>query len=567
MGGKPVDDIDLPRTSQKWKGVSKFQRPSEGAGIVLKSKKTAAVRFPYDEFIIGRIKREIDGRKWNNTTKCWEFPVVNIGKVVEIFGEGNIKLSEGARKKLVSETKRRKELDAIRVKDDTDLTIKTSIPLFPFQKVGVEFCNRAGGRAMIADQMGLGKQITDDTLVLTPCGWKRADQITLDDEIMGSDGKAHSILNIYPNQNGEVDVYRMTFSDRTFVDCDVRHLWGVYSRNDLRRNNDMRIMSTQDLLDAGLWWKNGNGYEGMKWFIPNLSNVQFDKQETELDPYLYGLLLGDGHVGKNRLRFYSVDQELLESWPNELIKTKYVHSTTGVITLELIASVFSGTPMKAPEKFILNEYKYNIESVRRNVLRGLLDTDGTITNGRIRFCSTSIQLATDVIELARSLGYWATLGTPFETTISTLDGNRRKTGTYTYIVTLSGIADASEVFRLSRKASRPVKQGKTYNVGIRSIEKIYTSDKLRCFHVDSEDNLFIVQGYNLTHNTAQAIGFAITNNAKTLIVCPKSVTLQWAEEIKKFTGKNSTIWTTQTVEINPSGKVLNWRKVKNSIVS
>ena len=157
LGGKPVDDIDLPRTSQKWKGVSKFQRPSEGAGIVLKSKKTAAVRFPYDEFIIGRIKREIDGRKWNNTTKCWEFPVVNIGKVVEIFGERNIKLSDGARKKLIKETKRRKELDTIRVKDDSELTVKTIIPLFPFQKVGIEFCNRAGGRAMIADQMGLGK--------------------------------------------------------------------------------------------------------------------------------------------------------------------------------------------------------------------------------------------------------------------------------------------------------------------------------------------------------------------------------------------------------------------------
>lgn len=152
-----VEHLELPRTRLQHKGTSTGGQDSPGAaGIVLKSKRTAVVKFPYNEIIINRIKREIDGRKWNNDIKAWEFPVVNIGKVVEIFG-GNVKLSKSAKTQLLKETKRRKDLDTIRVKEDTELIVKTSIPLFPFQKVGVEFCNRAGGRAMIADHMGLGK--------------------------------------------------------------------------------------------------------------------------------------------------------------------------------------------------------------------------------------------------------------------------------------------------------------------------------------------------------------------------------------------------------------------------
>ena len=152
-----VENLELPRTRHVPSSTSTRGQDAPGAaGIVLKDKRTAMVKFPYNEIIINRIKREIDGRKYNAAHKAWEFPVVNIGKVVEIFG-GNVKLSKSANTQLLKETKRRKDLDTIRVKEDTDLKIDTLIPLFPFQNVGVEFCNRAGGRAMIADQMGLGK--------------------------------------------------------------------------------------------------------------------------------------------------------------------------------------------------------------------------------------------------------------------------------------------------------------------------------------------------------------------------------------------------------------------------
>ncbi len=41
---------------------------------------------------------------------------------------------------------------------------------------------------------------------------------------------------------------------------------------------------------------------------------------------------------------------------------------------------------------------------------GLLDTDGWVEKwGSVRFCTSSYRLATDVVELVRSLGGWCTL--------------------------------------------------------------------------------------------------------------------------------------------------------------
>lgn len=157
MMDESVDSLSLPRFSYAPKATNQSNNKKQ-IGIVLINNKTAAVRFPWNEEAVRRIKSEIDGRKWNPDIKSWEFPTVQLPKVVRIFGgPDRVKMTGDVEKALKSELIRRKELDEIRVKDDTDLDVSTKIPLYPFQKVGVEFVDRAGGRALIADAMGLGK--------------------------------------------------------------------------------------------------------------------------------------------------------------------------------------------------------------------------------------------------------------------------------------------------------------------------------------------------------------------------------------------------------------------------
>lgn len=119
---------------------------------------TIMVSFAYNSELLERFKFEIDGRKWNSEEKCWEVPFPQLPKMVTLFG-GPKNITADARVKQLhrEEISRRKLLDETRVKDDVDIQISLKLPLYNFQKVGVDFIDKAGGRALVADQLGLGK--------------------------------------------------------------------------------------------------------------------------------------------------------------------------------------------------------------------------------------------------------------------------------------------------------------------------------------------------------------------------------------------------------------------------
>lgn len=81
------------------------------------------------------------------------FPSVSIDKVVENAVASELKwMSE--------DEKRKQKLSDIEKKTDTTFNVKgLKMEMYPYQKVGVEFLTESGGRALIADAMGLGKTI------------------------------------------------------------------------------------------------------------------------------------------------------------------------------------------------------------------------------------------------------------------------------------------------------------------------------------------------------------------------------------------------------------------------
>jgi SNF2 family DNA or RNA helicase len=180
LEGKDISHLDLPRQIYK-------KTVNLNIEMWTVNKSTIGVSFAYDRELLERFKFEIDGRKWNKEDRHWEVPAPQIVKMVELFGgPTNISADDGVKKMYREEIKRRKHLDEIRVKEDTDIEIPTKLDLFPYQKVGVEFVIRAGGRAMIADSMGLGKTVQaigyaayngSKTLIICPksvvVGWAR----------------------------------------------------------------------------------------------------------------------------------------------------------------------------------------------------------------------------------------------------------------------------------------------------------------------------------------------------------------------------------------------------------
>jgi SWI/SNF-related matrix-associated actin-dependent regulator 1 of chromatin subfamily A len=156
--GDDVSDLQLPRT--KTSHVEHTQREEQSGPIEvhLKDAKTAYIVMPYNKLLLERFKYEIDGRKWNGDEKRWEFPSVHLPKLKRIFPEAS--LSSSAEKLLNKLQERREHLDEIRELEDVEFDIPgLQLQLYPYQRTGVKFVDRAGGRCLIADAPGLGKTV------------------------------------------------------------------------------------------------------------------------------------------------------------------------------------------------------------------------------------------------------------------------------------------------------------------------------------------------------------------------------------------------------------------------
>jgi len=79
--------------------------------------------------------------------------------------------------------------------------------------------------------------------LFTPNGRKRIGDIVIGDKIIGSDGKSHDVIGVYPQ--GIKKVYKMTFSDGYSMECSSEHLWKVFER----RKGFENVLTVNELLD------------------------------------------------------------------------------------------------------------------------------------------------------------------------------------------------------------------------------------------------------------------------------------------------------------------------------
>jgi SWI/SNF-related matrix-associated actin-dependent regulator 1 of chromatin subfamily A len=153
-----VSNISLPRTKTSYKEPSQKKTETGPIEVALKDKSTAYMIMPYNKLLLEQFKYEIDGRKWNAEARNWEFPAVHLPKVRKLFPQAIF--TKDAEKVLSQLIERREALDEIRQLEDTDITIPgLKLTLYPYQRTGVKFVDRAGGRCLIADAPGLGKTV------------------------------------------------------------------------------------------------------------------------------------------------------------------------------------------------------------------------------------------------------------------------------------------------------------------------------------------------------------------------------------------------------------------------
>ena len=367
-----------------------------------------------------------------------------------------------------------------------------------------------------------GGPLLVDTKVITPFGYRRMGDLKAGDIISATDGSMQKV--VYRKDFGKLPCYKLTFIDGSSVIASYDHLWNIRRTsyrskkrilNDLPLQDDWRVWTTEDIVSFVNNKKYGNLKNG-NIVIPLCEPVKFTLgvgrgHKPSIDPYLLGLIIGDGCitdniVKHNNVMFTTSDEEILNAFvkagysPHRRSANKeidYIFKSKEFVD-ELRYMGLAGC--NSESKFIPRLMKFGTIEERTAILQGLMDTDGTVDKrGNCSYCTISKQLAEDVKFLVDSLGGLAT--------ISKHQSAYKKNGVKvtckdSYILYIK-FQDTSNLFRLTRKK----KYAKLYNGGIsectrRVVSAEYVGEReCCCIAVDNKKSLFMVEDFIVTHNS------------------------------------------------------------------
>lgn len=241
-----------------------------------------------------------------------------------------------------------------------------------------------------------GKEISDNQIVATTKGLKKHGDLIVGDYVFGRDGTPVKVLWVSEKTRSE---YVVSFSDGAKIECHGNHEWTVYNR--FRHKEE--TIETKHMASSTIY--NGDGKRGSRYKYHVDSNVcvMFDSRNIDLDPYVLGAWLGDGDSSCGIIHIGNNDVEIIG---NSTYKFKESKGTTTrkFYSPELNLLLKNNGLIK--NKHIPDMYKYNSVEVRKNVIAGLIDTDGYVyhRNGRITISNTNKRIIDDAAFILRSLG-------------------------------------------------------------------------------------------------------------------------------------------------------------------
>ena len=358
--------------------------------------------------------------------------------------------------------------------------------------------------------------------VLTPTGWTTIGQLKVGDLVLGRDGQAQVVEAVF--EKGEREVYSITDTlGGTSYSC-LDHPWFTTTFKERKRGKPGQVRSLRE-IKSSLTTKSFDNPRTPNHILPSLATLQFSQQSIPLDPYLLGCLLGDGWVGKS-VGYSTADDVLRKEVSTrlaplglQLVHQKDYHyavtqvqpkrkpvgpNQRGRVThpLKVIYKQLGLFGKKAWEKFVPTSYIFNTEEVRLAVLRGLMDTDGTVKsrNGEATFYTASLQLAEGVVSLVNSLG-GSTRVTQRLREPRKMSSDRSKVTTFrtSYAVTIN---ICENPFFLPRKADLYRSGRKRHSRRISAVE-YYSTEATRCIRVSGIEHLYITDDFVVTHNTAE----------------------------------------------------------------
>ena len=398
--------------------------------------------------------------------------------------------------------------DAASIMDEDKKIISVS-PSFDLSVGGIP----EGCFVALTGKEKIGKASSINSLIHTPFGPKKMKNIHVNDLVCTPSGGVSRVDGVYPQ--GKMEIYKVTFDDGSYTECTKDHIWKVQKTG--RKEYELKTLN-EILLDGPLIAH--DKAKRVKWYIPITKPVIYNEKPVLMHPYLLGCILGDGGITTNSIIFTTADQEMVDRL-NSLLPHPYsfkhggrycykLNSNKNINKYRLYLEKYGLMGLSSHYKFIPKDYLYNSIENRLELLRGLLDTDGSVIKDKnnphkgtgIEYSTTSIRLARGVRQLALSLGGKVTIAKKRFTKNNT---SEKRFYSYRLIIAFN---DPSIAFWLPRKKNICVQRNKPDLK--RSIIDIQLSriDEAQCIHLDDDNHLYLVDDYIVTHNTTLALWIA-----------------------------------------------------------
>lgn len=334
------------------------------------------------------------------------------------------------------------------------------------------------------------KGLALDTPLPTPTGWTTMGEVKTGDTLFDMHGKQTTVIGKSEVKN--IGCYRVTFNNGAEIICDEEHRWVAGIGKNARReinSKGWKVHTITELFEA----KNNDEPVVM----PVTGQIDCEEKDLQVNPWVLGYWLGNG---SKRCATISCDRQdkddivqLLEDNGEQIGAIRHdprgnavsIGVRGGLITRLRNIGVLNNKHI--PADYLRASYNQRLE-----LLKGLVDSDGTIDKqrGRVTFSSVDKNLADGIAELARSLGE----------VVITNSGDRHgfgKTVTEYRVQWKPVVCPAA----LPRKVERFQPRKIAAYRAVKSIKKI-DSVPTQCISVDSRTKTYLA-GVDMvpTHNT------------------------------------------------------------------
>ncbi|NMF28192.1 replicative DNA helicase [Cellulosimicrobium aquatile] len=347
-----------------------------------------------------------------------------------------------------------------------------------------------GQMIVVAARPAIGKALALDTPLPTPSGWTTMGEVAVGDLLVSADGTPTRVVAAT-----EVMVdrpcYEVELDDGTVIVADAQHQWVTSTRAQRRavragETPESSVRTTEELAATVRCVMADNRANHS---IATTAPLDLPESDLPIHPYALGVWLGDG--SSRRAEFTSADPEIAM----RIEGLGYVAQPSADDLLALGLPTADEIPVA---------YLRASETQRRELLAGLLDTDGTVTpQGSVQISLTSERLALQTRELVLSLGYrtgWSTKAVQ----------GRTESSSTAYTITFT---TEDDVFWLERKRlvhkerRRPgtARLTSRFVVDVRRVDPV----PVRCVEVDHPSHLYLA-GRSMvpTHNSVLGINVA-----------------------------------------------------------